>query len=139
MATGISDGISWFRALRKFSRMGLSIDYLDHIFRKRQNLRRCPDGQRRYKFNFRNLDVIKRKEQRDKSSLFGKRSLRKRDFCVKKERVGAGYENLVGKNLISLDKDRQIAYYKFFNKSNGFWAKTRGSSAFCPFPWMIVD
>jgi hypothetical protein len=46
---------------------------------------------------------------------------RKKDrMKEREERDNAGYQNLVGKNLIGLDKDQQIAYYNFFNKSNGF-------------------
>jgi len=56
------------------------------------------------------------------SARLGKGSLRKSVLGVKKERLKLEKtQTLVEpKTLIGLDKAGQIAYYNFFNKSNGF-------------------
>jgi len=73
-----------------------------------------------YDFNLDELSIGK--DDTDIAPVLGKSSLRKSGLGVKKERSKSEENPNRGrtKTLIGLDKERQIAYYIFFNKSKDF-------------------
>jgi hypothetical protein len=68
------------------------------------------------------------------TAWLGKGSLRKSVLGVKKERLKLEKTktSVEPKTLIGLDKERQIAYYNFFNKSNDFHESSDRWEAFDP-------